>query len=306
MHPRTLCSAHNLCNILREQAWFKLFKWESDVFVLITAFALYIYDICFFVMKLKEMLYKQKHYNMRTHSGKRETEAKFKSNLFRACFGTYFWSPFHLSWFTTAARVTLKKPPSCCQRQWHHCKRWGLCRIVIFVLLPTLISKSHLKLFLDPVNLRMTVMDLCIGQGWHHVTSFSPGLWQRSSTDPCGSCWSQCPTKKGGWVALGMSSFCASKGIWIHLFAGHVQYFPFHSQHLIFYGPIIFYWSFRIRPRGDWFCVCLRCLSSASFVGKWGIFRCSWKTLKRDDVVSAFSSQKWTMSLVWLRYPNLS
>lgn len=41
MHPRTLCSAHNLCNILREQAWFKLFKWESDVFVLITAFALY-------------------------------------------------------------------------------------------------------------------------------------------------------------------------------------------------------------------------------------------------------------------------
>lgn len=156
MHPRTLCSAHNLCNILREQAWFKLFKWESDVFVLITAFALYIYMI--FVSSSwnskrcstskNTIICAHTHTcNVNVTSGKRETEAKFKSNLFRAFFGTYFWSRFHLSWFTTAARVTLKKPPSCCQRQWHHCKRWGLCRIVVFVLLPTLISKSRLKFF---------------------------------------------------------------------------------------------------------------------------------------------------------------
>ena len=206
--------------------------------------------------------------------GKRD-RSKVPEQSMSGLFGTYFWSPFHLSWFTTAARVTLKKPPSCCQRQWHHCKRWGLCRIVIFVLLPTLISKSRLKFFfLDPVNLKMTVMDLCIGQGWQE-TSFSPGLWQRSSTDPCGSCWSQCPTKKVGWVPsvnLGLggvsllllvnSNFsrlpremipkrydrilvircetrllggllcdlCAHlKGIWIHLFSGHIQCFPFHS-----------------------------------------------------------------------------
>ena len=182
MHPRTLCSAHNLCNILREQAWFMLFKWGS----VFSFNRLLHYDICFFLMKPKEMLYINNiESNNNTHihiyiyiniylyrhihiysiiwynacnvhvtCGKRETEAKFQSHLFRAFFGNVFLTPpFHLSWFTTAARVTLNKPPSCCQRQWHHYKRWGLCQIEDSVILCHLCFasnfdwKSHLKFF---------------------------------------------------------------------------------------------------------------------------------------------------------------
>ncbi len=90
--------------------------------------------------------------NVNVTCGKRETEAKFQSHLFRAFFGNLFLTPpFHPSWFTTAARVTLNKPPSCCQRQWHHYKRWGLCQIEDGVISCHLCFasnfdwKSHLK-----------------------------------------------------------------------------------------------------------------------------------------------------------------